>query len=885
MDTDRARAAYRRLLRLLPGELRDRFSRDMEEVFAWRLSRCGSRAARAWTWARAVVDVMKQAVLERIRPARTHATGRGGMGTRMQDVFWAVRSLGRSPLFTGVAVLTLALGIGASTATFSVVGTALFRGLPYRDADRLVALWPATNFNTAMVREAAASIPALESVSGSTGWDLTLIGVGEPAQVSANRVSPDHFRMLGAAPELGRTFTEEEGLAGRGDVVVLSYAFWVRVFGGDPGVIGRRLQLSGADSDTRTVIGVMPPDFRPVYGHPEMWIPLTLDPTATVASDGTWYVNQHYGRLAPGATIEQADEQVQRFARSIREQLGRRFDEDEVRSARVQPLAEWLERDLSPVLWAALAAVSLVLLIACANVANLLLARGEARVHDLAVRAALGAGRRRVVRMLLTESGLIGVLGGGLGVLAAFGLVRLVVATAPADFPRIRDVAVDGPVLLYAVGVTLLATLVAGLVPALRASRVDATASLGGVTRAASGRRGSRITLALVGAEVALAVIVTVGSGLMLRSLLRLTSVDSGLDTEGRLVLRASPPESRYATHDDQQSYWSSVLERVAALPDVASVGAIHLLPGTSDNWNFPTWPEGVDIPEGTPTPVANFRIVRSGYFETVGLRPLRGRLSTEADGEDAEHVVVVNQEFVDRFWPGLDPIGRTLRTLSSKAEPYRVVGVVANVHQHGLSRAPEPEMYFTQAQWGGWSLALWLVVKTRAGTPPLEHAAAVQDAVWSVDPEVPITGLDELTHVFDESAASTRFLAGVLGSFGALALLLGAVGVFGVTTYTVARRLPEFGVRIALGSSRAGVLGVGLLTCAAPVVVGLVLGLAGAAASSRVLRSVLFGTEPSDPTTFAVVGATLFLTAVFASLLPAWRASRVDPVRVLGAE
>ena len=885
MDADaRTRAAYRRLLRLLPDALRERFGADMEEVFAWRLARCRSRGARAWTWTRAIADVLKQSVLDRVRPARTHEPGEGGMGTRMQDVRWAVRTLLRSPLFTGVAVLTLALGIGASTATFSVVGTVLFKGLPYPDGDRLVALWPTANFNNAMVRDAVASMPALESASGISGWGLTLVGEGEPIEVDANRVSPSHFRVLGVHAELGRTFTDDEGLPGRGDVVVLSHAFWVRVFGADAGVIGRTLQLSGADSDTHTVVGVMPPDFRPVVNDPDVWIPMSLDAGATLSSDDSWFVNQRVGRLAPGATLEQANEQVRAFARTVRDQLGGSFDEEAVQRATVQPLGEYLARDMGTVLWAALAAVSLVLLIACANVANLLLARGESRAHDLAVRTTLGAGRRRIVRMLLAEAGVLGAVGGGLGILASLGLVRLVVSLAPADFPRIHDVVVGGPVLAYAVGVTLLATLVAGLVPALRVSRVEAVAAMGAATRTSSARRSSRLTLALVGAEVALAVVVTVGSGLMVRSLRRLTSMDVGVDTRDVIVMKPSPPGVRYQSTDDYVRYFTAVMERVGALPDVASVGGIHLLPGTSGNWNFPTWPEGVDVPEGAAPPVVNFRMVQGDYFTTLGLSALRGRLLTDADRGDAERVVVVNKAFVDRHWPGLDPIGRTVRTLSRKFDPYRVVGVVGNVRQHGFGRDPEPEMYIPMAQWR-FGTELWLMIRVRGEGDPLRHAAAIQAAIWSLDKDVPIGGLDELSTVYDRSAGSTRFLTVVLGSFGALALLLGAVGVFGVTTYAVARRLPEFGVRIALGSSRAGVLGVGLLTCAVPVAVGLVVGLGGAVASSRVLRSVLFGTEPSDPTTFVLVGGTLLLTAVLASLVPAWRASRVDPVRVLGAE
>jgi predicted permease len=760
----------------------------------------------------------------------------------------------------------------------------MFKDLPYPQPDRLVAVWPGAKFNNAMVRDAVASMPALEGASGVSGWRLTLVGEGEPLEVDAQRVSPDHFRVLGVAPALGRDFTAEEGLPDRGDVVILSHALWVRVFGADDAVIGRTLQLSGADTETHTVIGVMPPDFRPVRGDPEAWIPASLDPTASITSDDSWYVNHRVARLAPGATLEQADEQVERFARSVLTRTDGVFDEEQVREARVQPLGGYLAGDMGPVLWAALAAVSLVLLIACANVANLLLARGEGRAHDLAVRTALGAGRARVVRMLLAEGGILGVLGGGLGILLSFALIRLVVALAPADFPRIDEVAVDGSVLGYAVAVTALATLLAGLVPALRVSRVDATASLGGASRASSARRGSRLTTALVGAEVALAVVVTVGSGLMVRSLLRLTSVDLGLDPANLLVLRPTPPGGRYAMDEEHQGYYARVLARVGALPGVASVGAIHLLPGTMDSWNFPTWPEGVDLPEGTPVPLVNFRIVSEGYFETVGLRPMRGRLLTDADRADAERVMVVNEAFVERFWQGLDPVGRAIRTPSSTAEPYRVVGVVGDVRQHGLAREPEPEMYLTRAQWGR-STSLWLVARTRGGGSPSDHAAAIHQAVWSVDPDVPISGTEELARVFDRSAATTRFLTLVLGSFGVLALLLGAIGVFGVTAYAVARRIPEFGVRLALGSSRSGVLASALLTCAAPVGVGLLVGTVGAALSSSALRSVLFGVEPSDPVTFALVGGMLLAVALLASLVPAWRASRVDPVRVLSAD
>lgn len=877
-------ALYRLLLRLLPAPFRDRFGAEMEELLGYRLGRAGTPLGRGWVCVRAVADVMVHALLERVRRKQSTEDGRmGGMGIATQDLRYAVRGLGKSPLFTAMAVLTMALGIGASTATFSVVSTVLFKELPYREPHRLVTIWPRTNFNNAMVRDALAASPALEDASGISGWSLTLVGVGDPLEVDANRVTAAHFRVLGVQPALGRAFDAQEGTPGHTDVVILSHAFWVRAFGADPTVLGRSIELAGADNTRHTVIGVMPPDFRPVVGTPEVWIPMALDIGTTVDQDDSWYVNHRVARLAPGATLEQADQQIKAYARQARERIPNILDEDDVAEAGVEPLQTFVAGSMGPVLWVTLGAVSLVLLIACANVANLLLARGETRRPELAVRVALGAGRRRVVGMLLAESGLLGLAGGAAGVLLSLGLVRMVVALAPADFPRIHEVAVDGPVLAYALAVTVVSILLAGLVPALRAGRVDTTASMGGATRGSAGRRGSRLTRVLVATEVALAVVVTVGSGLMLRSLARLVSVDQGLDTDGVVVFRTTPPDGRYPDGSAFHAYYDQILARVAALPGVEKVGAIHLLPGTMNNWSFPTFPEGFEISAGTPPPSVNFRSIWAGYFETLGIPLVEGRLLAPGDNAEAEKVAVVNQAFVDRYWPDTDPIGRTVRTFDANAEAYRVVGVVGNVRQHGLASEPRPEMYMAHAQWG-WNMGFWVVVRM-SGSDPLAHAADLRGAVWSVDGDVPITGLEELSTVFGRSAATTRFLAIILSAFGFLALALGAVGVFSVTAYTVSRRTPEFGVRVALGSSRGGVLATALTGSLAPVAAGMVAGLLAAAAASGTLRTVLFGIEPSDPVTYLAVGGLLLVVATLASLVPAVWASRVDPVTALRAD
>jgi predicted permease len=408
---------------------------------------------------------------------------------------------------------------------------------------------------------------------------------------------------------------------------------------------------------------------------------------------------------------------------------------------------------------------------------------------------------------------------------------------------------------------------------------VDATATLG-AARGASGRRRSRLTHALVGVEVALAVVVVVGSGLMLRSLRAMSAEDAGLDGEGVLVLRPNPPAARYPDGASFRAYYADVLERVASLPQVEAASAIHLLPGTPNNWSFPTYPEGVEIGDGT-VPSVNIRLVLPDYFETVGTRLLEGRTLARSDDGAGEKVVVVNGAFVELFWPEGPVVGRTLRIMGPSGEPHRVVGVVADVRQHGLGREPRPEMYFAHAQLP-WNTSFWVVARIREGADPVREAPSVREAVWSVDPDVPLAGVDDLARVFGRSAATTRFLAGVLGAFGALALLLGAVGVFGVTTFTVGRRTAEFGVRIAVGASRIEVLRAALAGTLLPVAAGLAVGLLAAFASAGALASALYKVEPTDPVTFALVALTLLAVAVLAALAPAWRASRLDPVAVL---
>lgn len=803
------------------------------------------------------------------------------MGGWTQDVRYAIRSLGKAPGFTAAALVTLALGIGANAAVFSVVDAVLLQPLPYGSPERLVRVWPEAGFNAAMAHRAGEELPALEEITGISGWELTLTGEGDPLRVEGARVMASHFDVLGVDAMLGRTFLPEEGQPGRRDVVVLSHGLWTRAFGSDPEVVGRRIRLFAADVEAHTVIGVMPPDYRPLDEAYEAWVPLEVDPGLAVADDNSWYVNTVIGRLAPGATAEEAEAQLFGFARRLREELPRRFQD--VRESSVVPLHDVVVGDVRGTLWVVLGAVGLVLVVACVNVANLLLARGEARERELAVRRALGAGRGRIARQLLVESLVLAVAGGALGTLVARGLVAVLGARAPAGFPRLAEVGLDGRVLLFALGVSVFAALASGVVPALRSSRTQTSDALrSGGHDALRGADRGRLSALLVSGEIALVLILVVAAGLMVRSLQRLHAVDPGFRAEDVLTMRLAPRSGVSESGAERAELYRRILERIGALSRVESAGAIQLLPLTESNWAFFVYPEGTDVPDGTPPPTANVRFISGDYFRTLEIPLLRGRLLEQTDRGDAPAVAVVNRTFARQHWPGEDPVGKELRFFSSTAPAATVVGVVGDVRQHALDREPRPEVYRPQAQYG--ALGMWLMVRASSGDP-VDLASAVKEAIWSVAPEVPVSDVASLEQVLGRSVASTRFVALLIGAFGALALVLGVVGVYGVTAYVVGRRTSEFGIRMALGAAPERVLGGALLRGMAPVAGGIALGVVGALVATRLLAFLLFGVEPTDPWTFGAVVLVLGTSALAATALPAWRASRVDPMAVLRNE
>ncbi|HEX7050478.1 MAG TPA: ABC transporter permease [Longimicrobiales bacterium] len=800
-----------------------------------------------------------------------------------QDVGFAVRSFRRTPGFTAVALATLALGIGASVAIFTVVNAIVLRPLPYPEPDRLVRISPGQNFNIALVDAIAEGAPSLDAVTGLSLWGLTLTGRGEPVQLNAQFVDADFFRVFGVQPALGRPFRPDERDPARSDVVLLSHALWEGRFGGDPGIIGERIELDGSGHRTRRVIGVMPADFTPPLAPAgeriDVWAPLSRAPGRTIATDSTWYVNQVVARLAPGATVERAAAEVRVTMARVRAEYGNLIGKERVRTAGASGLLESMVGDVRGTLWTLLAAVALVLLLACANLANLLLARGDRRRQELAVRSALGAARGRLVRALLAESAVLALVGGAAGLVLARIIPAVLRVADASGLPRVGELGIDLRVLGFAFAASLASVLCFGLLPALLASGGNPRDDLAGAGRARGRTRsGRRIGAALIAGEVALAMVLVTGAGLLLSSLYALRSVDPGLDTSDVLALELAPPPAEYGG-DRARIFYDQVRERFAALPGVRSVGAIQLLPFTTNNWSFPYLAEGHAPPAGEPLPTANFRVVTPGYFDAVDVPLLAGRRIDERDRADGEAVGIINRTLAERLWPGEDAVGRTIRLFGSN--PFRVIGVVGDVRQHSLDVEPRPEIYFPLTQW---PLASMVVMLETDGDPAA-LAAMARRAVRAIDDDVPITDARPLDDVLGQSMARRRFFAGVLTFFGALALILGAVGVYGVTAYAVGARLPEFGVRMALGATPRRVLRDAHLSGLAPVLLGLAVGTAGALAANRLLTSLLYGVGAGDPLTLAGAALVLGSVTALASWLPARRVGRVDPVTVLRAE
>jgi putative ABC transport system permease protein len=801
----------------------------------------------------------------------------------LSDLRLALRKLFAAPAMSAVALLTLALGIGATTAFFSVLNGVLIRPLPYAEPDQVVRVqggWGGEYgdwLSQPEIRDLRERAPALAVVGGYSLSASNLTGDGEPDRVVSAFATPDLFDALGVQAARGRTFTAEEGTTGGPLVALLSAGLFERRFGGDPAVIGREIEVTGRP---RTVVGVLPADFRlptDFVGNPaQVLMPLVID---TIESRGSHYIHT-VARLAPGATAERATREIGALGAALTAEG--HYEPANPFSFRAVPIRENVFGDVRPALLILLGAVGFVLLIACANVANLLLARGEERHKEMAVRAALGADRGRLSRQVLTESVLLSLVGGALGVAVAFLGTRALIALDPGRIPRLQSVTVDPTALAFTALVAILTGVVFGVLPALQAARTDVQDGLregGRGGTAGTGRQRVRRALATV--EVALAVVLVVGAGLMVRTLGALRAVEPGFDAERVLTLKLSLPSSTYPTNEDVVAFYDRLVNEAGEIAGVRETGAVRVLPlsETIGDWSIDI--EGHEEAPGE-NPKGDWQSVTPGYFEAMGIRLVEGRLLEASDGAAAPPVAVVNRTMAQAYWPR-GALGQRFRT--SQERPWvTIVGVVEDVRRNGLLDEPRTEMYHAHAQYGTvFGLvprAMALVVKSEPD--PAELVAPVRALIRRMDPSLPISEVRAMDDILSAAVAEQRFTMTLLTSFGAVALLMAAVGIYGVLAYSVTRRTHEIGIRMALGAGRARVLrlvlGEGLRLAGIGVALGMVL----AAALTRVMASLLYGVAPLDPLTFALVPAVLAASALAATGLPALRASSVEPSEAL---
>jgi putative ABC transport system permease protein len=801
------------------------------------------------------------------------------MQTLWQDLRYGARMLFKQPGFTLIAMLTLALGIGANTAIFSVVNAVLLRPLPFAEAERLVRVYvtsPARNIRTNPAswlnfEDWRARNSVFEAMAAYSSASATFTGGDVPEMIEGTGASGDLFAVLRAQPLLGRTLSVADERQGQRNVVI-SYALWQRSFGGDAKIVGRQVTL---DATGYTVIGVMPRGFRfPLeQSKTDFWIP--LDPQSETNQErGANYLSVT-ARLKPGVTIEQAQAEMITIASQLEQEYR---DRNAGRGIYLAPLHDAMVGEVRRALFVLLAAVGCVLLIACANVANLQLARAAARGKELALRAALGARRATLVRQLLTESLLIALAGGVAGLLLAAWGVDLLAAALPEDIPRASAIGLDARVLGFTTALTLLTGVAFGLAPALQSSKAELTDALKEGGCGASARRNRTRSLLIV-TEVALSLVLLVGAGLLLKSFRHLLDVNPGFNPQGVLTATVALPPATYGTEARQAAFFQQVLNRVAALPGVAAASVVDPLPlgGSMAMNSFSV--EGRAPLQPGERPATNSRIISAAYLKALGIPLLRGRALAESDQAAAPQVMLINESFARRYFPNEDPLGQRIRLSIASNFVAEVVGIVGDVKHRSLEREAGPEAYVSYLQVPQPTMSL--VVRAAAGDP-LQLAASLRQAVQQIDKDQPLADVKPMTAWLNESVARRRFNLLLLAVFAAVALLLAAIGIYGVVNYSVAQRTRELGIRVALGAQRTDVLklivGQGLrLTLA-----GIACGAAGALAVTRLMADLLFGVAPTDPLTFATVALMLPLVALLACWLPARRATKVDPMIAL---
>jgi putative ABC transport system permease protein len=833
---------------------------------------------------RASAEIARADRPRRVAPAPPPSTRDGVFTDLGRDIRYSARLLLRSPAFFFVAATTLALAIAANTAIFSVVNAVLLRPLPYAEPDRLVLIGErspdgsASNVGFTTFLDWRDRARGFDAMGLIRSWQTTLVTNGEPERIAGLRVSANVLSMLGVKPALGRDFRADDDTPNTWRVVLLSDGLWRRRFGGDPGVVGRVITMS---DQAFTIVGVMPPTFEPLfsehfYQRAEMWAPLGYDRSMSQACRTCQHLKA-IGRIAPGTTLEAARAEVDRIQRDLLRQFPTQYAPSTIALVRV---GDELTGGVRPALAILMGAVVCVLLIACANVANLLLARMAGREHDLALRAALGASRSRLVRQLLVESGLLAAAGGLVGVAAGTFAVPVLTRLSPSAMSRIETAHVDGSVLAFSVLMSIATAFLFGLLPALRASRTDLRGSLHGDSRKTSRVPTSMARRFLVAADVALAVVLLVGAGLMIKSVGRLLGVHPGFDPDRVLTMQIAMVGKAYATNEAVVARTDEMLAKLRAIPGVESVATAGQIPlgGNGDRWGFhvqgrPVSPQNPSVERYSVTP---------DYFSVMRIPLRRGRLLTDADRSGAEDVMLVGEETARALWPNSDPIGEHVRIGDGTKGPWRtIVGVVGDVRHHAVASPPTLQMYMAQAQ----LTDSFLTIVIRSHGDPSALAAPARAAIWSVANDVPVYQVATMNELVAKSVGPRRFVMVLLEVFGVVALLMTAIGVYGVIAYSVAERTREIGIRAALGATSRDIVRLVVGGGAVVVGAGLAAGVAAALGAVQYLEPSLYAVEPHDPATFAGVAAVLLFVGLAAHIIPIARAIRVDPTVALRQE